>query len=54
MINMPILGKTMDAITAAGQSVAGAMRVAIVACIVSVVALVVALVSLTRSREAHA
>jgi hypothetical protein len=47
---MTILGKTRETITAAGQSIAGAMRVAIVACILSVVALVVALVSLTRSR----
>jgi hypothetical protein len=54
MLNMTILGKTREAITAAGQSVAGAMRVAVLACIISVVALVVALVSVTRSRAAHA
>jgi hypothetical protein len=50
MLFMNILGKTREAITTAGQSVAAAMRVAIVACILSVGALIVALVSLTRSR----
>ena len=51
---MTIIGKTREAITAAGQSVAGAMRVALVACALSVLALVVALVSLTRTRTAAA
>ena len=50
VVSVTILGKTREVVSAAGEHIAGAMRVAILACIVSVVALVVALVSLTRGR----
>lgn len=45
---MTILGKAKDAVVTAGEHVATAMRVAVLACILSVCALVVALVSLTH------
>lgn len=45
---MTILGKARETVAAAGEHVATAMRVAVLACILSVCALVVALVSLTH------
>ena len=52
MVSVTILGKTREVVSAAGEHIAGAMRVAVIACILAVVALVVSLVSLTRSRPA--
>ena len=52
VVSVTILGKTREVVTAAGEHIAGAMRVAILACIISVCAIVIALVSLTRSRPA--
>jgi hypothetical protein len=45
---MSILGKAREAVVTAGEHVATAMRVAVLACILSVCALVVGLMALTR------
>ena len=54
MVSVTILGKTREVVSAAGEHIAGAMRVAILACIISVCAIIVSLVSLTRSRPVTA
>ena len=54
MVCVTILGKTREAVASAGEHIAGAMKVAIVACCLAVLALVVALVSLTRTRPVTA
>ena len=50
---MTLLSKAKDTVVAAGQSVADAMKVSIISCVLSVIALVIAVVALTR-RPVHA
>jgi hypothetical protein len=49
---MTLLGKAKEAVTAAGQSVADAMKVAVISCVLSVLAIVIAVFALTRPRNA--
>jgi hypothetical protein len=49
---MPILSKAKAVVTQAGQSIADAMKVAVISCILSVCALVIAIVALARPRHA--
>jgi hypothetical protein len=48
---MTFLGKAKETIRTAGESIAEAMKVAIISCIVSVLALVLAIVALARPRH---
>jgi len=47
---MTFFGKARETVVSAGKSIADAMKVAIVACILSVCALVIAIVALARPR----
>lgn len=46
---MPILSKARDAVTTAAKSVADAMKVAIIACILAVGAVLLSLTALART-----
>lgn len=47
---MVTLKKAREVVTAAGESIRDAMKVAIFACVLSALALVIAIMSLTRTR----
>jgi hypothetical protein len=49
---MTFLGKAKETIKTAGESIADAMKVSIISCILSVVALVIAIVALAGQRHA--
>jgi hypothetical protein len=47
-----ILGKAKETVISAGQSIADAMKVAVIASVLSVLAMVIGIVALTRTRNA--
>ena len=49
---MTILSKAKETVISAGQSIADAMKVAVIACVLSVLAMVMGIVALTRTRNA--
>jgi hypothetical protein len=51
-VDMPMLSKAREAVTGAAKSIADAMKVAILSCVLSVFAIIIGVVALTRSRNA--
>jgi hypothetical protein len=49
---MTLISKAKETVVTAGKSIADAMRVAIVSCVLSVLAIVIGIVALTRTRNA--
>jgi hypothetical protein len=47
-----ILGKAKETVISAGQSIADAMKVAVISCALSVLAIVIGIIALSRTRNA--